>query len=104
MTACGYIAFICSVTEVKEKSYTSQDGFRVENTWHHSNLKALVRDFCVCRLQELIEEIMGAARTVSTNRNQQLCANAYAASAILYYELKHFKEKLEHDYLRTLVS
>ena len=104
MTACGYITIFCSVTRVKETSYTAQNGVKVENTWQHSNLEALFRDFCVCRLRELIEQVMDAARTVVTNQNQQFCANAYAASAILYYELKTFKEKLDHGHLRNLVS
>ncbi|KAN0104753.1 hypothetical protein V8E51_010498 [Hyaloscypha variabilis] len=103
MTACGYLAMLCSVTEVMETSYTSENGIMVQNTWQHSNLEALFGDFCVCRLRELIEQVMDAARTVVTNENQQYCSNAYTASALLYYELKYFKASLKHGHLRTLI-
>jgi hypothetical protein len=103
-TACGYAAFLCSITKVTETSYTAMNGVEVANDYQHPNLKALFRDFVICRLRELINQVMEAARTIHTNQNQQDCSNAYVASAILYCELKYFKENLEDGHLRTLVS
>jgi len=103
-TACGYATFLCSITKVTETSYTAMNGVEVANSYQHDNSNALLRDFIVCRLRELIDQVMEAARTIHTNQNQQECSNAYVASAILYYKLKNIKENLEDGHLRTLVS
>jgi hypothetical protein len=103
-TACGYAAFLCSITKVTETSYTAMNGVEVANSYQHDNSNALLRDFIVCRLRELINQVMEAARTIHTNQNQQECSNAYVASAILHYKLKYIKENLEDGHLRILVS
>jgi hypothetical protein len=101
--AGGYIALLCSITDINEKTCTCLDGVIVPNEYQHSNVGKHVRYFLATRLRELVDHVMIAARVEVTYETQQYCATAYTASAILYHELSYFRHALKHGHLRDQV-
>ena len=55
------------------------------------------------QLPKLIDRVLYAVCTEVTITSQQYCANAYAAAAVLWYNLDFFRNHLYHGYLRDYV-
>lgn len=88
----GYLHFLCSTAEVVEVEESAEDHVKVENSPGDHILGAKVKYLLVCRLVELVSELLKAIRPQQDlNRGRDWISNAYAASVVLHYELYYFK-------------
>jgi hypothetical protein len=101
--ACACIELLCSRFEMIEELHTVLDGKEVPNNFRQNSLTARFEDILVSQLPKLIDRVLQAVRTEATITNQQYCANAYAAAAVLCYNLDFFRNHLHHGYLRDYV-
>ena len=103
--AGGYACLLCSVTQVTEQVTTLQGGYEAQNEHNGYHLEAQFKYVLLCRLRELINEVLEAIRFEDpTNDYPYECSNAYAAAVILRYELDHFKSNIRNGSLRKHVS
>jgi len=101
----GYLHLICSVVRVTERIDTPQHAFQGSNNHNGSNIDAEFKHLLICRVQVLMEEILGANRLedLETKHTYQ-SSSAYAAATVLRHELKYFKTRILRGGLREAVS
>lgn len=101
--AGGYLYFLCSTVRVVELENNTEDHVNVGNGLGH-NLGAEVKYLLVCRLVELVSEILEAIRPQHNRiRGWDWSSNAYAASVVLHYELYYFKCAVRNGVLKNNV-
>jgi hypothetical protein len=103
--AGGYTHLLCSVITITEAANTSRDGLEIENEYNGYNLAAHFKYILVCRLQELIGEILNVLRFEDQGLELPYwCSDAYAAGVILRREMDYFKSSIRNGHLREHVS
>jgi hypothetical protein len=102
----GYLHLLCSVVQVTERLDTSQNGFQGVNNINGYNIEAEFKHLLLCRVQILMEEVLGASRVDAPQNNNHtyMSSNAYAAATILRHELNYFKTRIQRGGLREAVS
>jgi hypothetical protein len=101
----GYLFLLCSMAGVNEQVEIFRDGFATENKHNGYNLEVHFKYLLICRIQELLDQILNAARIQDLqNERKYLCSNAYAATVVARTELHYFKGGIRNGSLRDNVS
>lgn len=101
----GYAFLLCSMTGVTEEASTTRDGFPTVNEYNGYNLEVHFKCVLICRIQELLNEILNAARIEDPeNMLNYWCSHAHAAAVIARTELHYFKSNIRNGSLRDNVS
>lgn len=87
--AGGHLHLLCSVVRATEKGQTFLDGIQGMNDYDSYNLEAHYKVLLICRLQQLIDEVMGSIR------DRVNCEYAFAAATILRNQLSYFISSLK---------
>jgi hypothetical protein len=100
----GLLYFLCSSTGVTESVQTFRDGMGIENEYLGYNLLAHLRYFLLCRLHELVGNVLEAIRFEDPfGVHRSWCSHAYVAAVISHCEIVHFRRSLRNGYLRNCV-
>lgn len=102
--AGAYLDLICSIKDISERTQTFQGGNVVENAYTGYNLEAHFKYLLICRLRELMQEVMEAARGQDLTRQEtSQRGDAYAAAVVLYHEIGHFRRSVRNGFLQNHV-
>jgi hypothetical protein len=103
--AGGFIHLLCSLVTVTEAATTSRNGWEVENEYTAYNIAAHFKYILICRLQELVGEILNIFRFEDQGLELPHChSDAYAAGVILRCEVEYFQNSIKNGHLRKHVS
>jgi len=103
--AGGFMYLLCSAVRVTEAANTSRDGWEVENEYTAYNIAAHFKYILICRLQELVGQILNTLRFEDPGLELPYHrSDAYAAGVILRCEVDYFKNSIKNGHLRNHVS
>lgn len=100
--AIGYLHVLCSTTAISEHVFTWIDGDLAPNVHKEYNLAAHFKFLVVCRLVELVSDLLAQIRLengAGDARGMRWGSNAYAAACILRYEILGFRSRLRESNL-----
>lgn len=94
---------LCSTAEIKSQIRTFRNGSPAANVFTEENLSLDLRRLLATKIGKSIDTVMHTFRTTSQVENYySLCA--YAAAAILHFEVDYFVRSLESGPLSSRVS
>jgi hypothetical protein len=97
---CGHLDLLCSAILVNEQVRTTRDHMACNNEYIEYNLRVHFQYIIFSRLCELLHASLENIRLANLGgQDPRRILNAFAASAILRYEVAYFRRSLRHGYL-----
>lgn len=106
--AGGYLYVLYAAANISERVHTSVDGILVPNQYTEHNLGVHLKIFLISRLLELVKEVLDVFRLKDPPQTPResfrggWALNAYAAGAILYYEVSRARSLLRNGPLSVV--